>query len=65
MAKNTFYGDLAFSNANGVRIAHIMILSGDPSSKPLLLIMGLAGQMIIWDAERAFNRGLIPDGIAR
>lgn len=49
MAQDVYHSDLAFAKANGVNIAYDTF--GDPSSKPLLLIMGLAWQMIIWDDE--------------
>jgi pimeloyl-ACP methyl ester carboxylesterase len=34
--------------ANGIRIEYDTI--GDPSSPPLLLIMGLGGQLINWES---------------
>ena len=36
-------------NANNIQIEYDTF--GDPSSKPILLIMGLGGQMIEWDEE--------------
>jgi len=35
--------------ANGIQIEHETF--GEPSSSPLLLIIGLAGQLIFWDEE--------------
>jgi len=45
-------------NANNIQIEYDTF--GDPSSKPILLIMGLGGQMIDWDkefCELLVNRG--------
>jgi len=58
VAQDVFHSDLAFVKANGVKIVYDTF--GDPSSRPLLLIMGLAWQMIIWDDEfcsRLASRG--------
>jgi pimeloyl-ACP methyl ester carboxylesterase len=45
--------------ANGIRIEYDTI--GDPSAPPLLLIMGLGGQLIHWDAD--FCRQLAAKGL--
>jgi pimeloyl-ACP methyl ester carboxylesterase len=52
--------DEKFASANGVELAYQEI--GDPEGEPLLLVMGLATQMIAWDeglcqllAERGFR----------
>jgi pimeloyl-ACP methyl ester carboxylesterase len=39
----------AFAPANGIRLCYQTF--GDPADPPLLLIMGLAAQMIVWDDE--------------
>lgn len=39
----------AFAKANGIELCYDSF--GDPAAPPLLLIMGLAGQMIAWDEE--------------
>jgi pimeloyl-ACP methyl ester carboxylesterase len=39
----------AFAAANGIRLCYETF--GDPKNPPLLLIMGLAAQMILWDDE--------------
>ena len=39
----------AFAEANGIRLCYDTF--GDPAAPPLLLIMGLAAQMIAWDDE--------------
>lgn len=44
--------------ANGIRIEYET--SGDPSAPPLLLIMGLAGQLLEWNED--FCRGLAEKG---
>ena len=49
MAQDVYHSDLAFAQPNGVNIAYDTF--GDPSSKPLLLIMGLGWQMIFWDDD--------------
>jgi pimeloyl-ACP methyl ester carboxylesterase len=37
----------AFANANGIELCYDTF--GDPDAPPLVLIMGLAGQMVAWD----------------
>ena len=37
------------AKANNIEIEYATF--GDPSSKPLLLVMGLASQMIRWDVD--------------
>ncbi len=49
MNKDVPHSDLAIAQVNGIRIAHDTF--GDTSSPPLLLIMGLGGQMINWHEE--------------
>jgi pimeloyl-ACP methyl ester carboxylesterase len=49
MYKDVPHSDLAFAQVNGIRIAYDTF--GDTSSPPLLLIMGLGGQMINWHEE--------------
>jgi pimeloyl-ACP methyl ester carboxylesterase len=39
----------AFADANGIRLCYETF--GEPSNPPMLLIMGLASQMIVWDDE--------------
>ncbi len=39
----------AFAPANGIRLCYETF--GDPANPPLVLIMGLAAQMIVWDDE--------------
>jgi pimeloyl-ACP methyl ester carboxylesterase len=39
----------AVANANGIELNYDVF--GDPQASPMLLIMGLASQMIAWDAE--------------
>lgn len=45
----TAVGERAFAPANGIRLCYQTF--GDPANPPLLLIMGLAAQMIVWDDE--------------
>ena len=40
---------MAKVNANGIQIEYETF--GEPASSPLLLIIGLAGQLIFWDEE--------------
>jgi pimeloyl-ACP methyl ester carboxylesterase len=54
------FGDEQFAPANGLEICYQEM--GDPAGEPLLLVMGLATQMIAWDegfcrllAERGFR----------
>jgi pimeloyl-ACP methyl ester carboxylesterase len=49
MNKDVPHSDLAIAQINGIRIAYESF--GDTSSPPLLLIMGLGGQMINWHEE--------------
>jgi pimeloyl-ACP methyl ester carboxylesterase len=49
MTQRIPHTDLAFAKANGIEIAYDTF--GDQSDPPLLLIMGLGGQMILWDEE--------------
>ena len=44
----------AFVKANGIELCYDSF--GDPAAPPLLLIMGLAAQMIAWDATSAARR---------
>jgi pimeloyl-ACP methyl ester carboxylesterase len=41
--------NVAFASANGMRLCYETF--GDPAAPPLLLIMGLATQMILWDDD--------------
>ena len=41
--------NVAFASANGMRLCYETF--GDPADPPLLLIMGLATQMIVWDDD--------------
>ncbi len=43
------FGDEAMAPANGIELAYQEM--GDPEGRPLLLVMGLATQMIAWDEE--------------
>lgn len=45
----TAVGERAFAPANGIRLCYQTF--GDRANAPLLLIMGLAAQMIVWDDE--------------
>ncbi len=45
----TAVSEPAFAPANGIRLCYQTF--GDPSHPPLLLIMGLAVQMIVWDDD--------------
>ena len=54
------FGDEQFASANGIELCYQEM--GDPEGEPLLLVMGLATQMIAWDevfcgmlAERGFR----------
>jgi pimeloyl-ACP methyl ester carboxylesterase len=47
-----------YASANGIRICYETF--GDPAAPPLVLIMGLAAQMIVWDDE--FCRRLAAEG---
>ncbi|MCD6569162.1 MAG: alpha/beta fold hydrolase [Deltaproteobacteria bacterium] len=49
MTHNVLHSDPAIATANGIEIIYDMF--GDLSAPPLLLIMGLNSQMIIWDEE--------------
>ena len=49
MASRRKNSEVCFADANGIRIAYDTF--GKPSAPPMLLIMGLACQMIIWDDE--------------
>jgi len=46
------------ARANGVEIAYEIF--GAPEGRPLLLIMGLAAQMILWDVIHGRDDPLIP-----
>lgn len=50
--------ELRFAEANGIRIAYDAF--GEPEAPPLLLIMGLGSQMILWD--ESFCRQLAAQG---
>jgi len=39
----------AFADANGIRICYESF--GDPAAPPIMLIMGLAAQMVVWDDD--------------
>ena len=43
------FGDEQFAPANGIRLCYQEM--GDPDGEPLLMVMGLATQMIAWDEE--------------
>jgi pimeloyl-ACP methyl ester carboxylesterase len=43
------FGDELFAPANGIELCYQEM--GDPNGEPLLLVMGLATQMIAWDEE--------------
>jgi pimeloyl-ACP methyl ester carboxylesterase len=43
------FGDEQFAPANGIELCYQEM--GDPDGEPLLLVMGLATQMIAWDEE--------------
>ncbi len=45
----TIQPDVQYAGVNGLRLAYETF--GDPNARPLLLIMGLASQMLIWDEE--------------
>ena len=49
MTADVSHSDLAIANANGIEIAYDTF--GDPHAPPLVLIMGLGFQMIVWDEE--------------
>lgn len=49
MNKDVSHSDLTIAQINGIRIAYDTF--GDTNSPPLLLIMGLGGQMINWHEE--------------
>ena len=49
MTQNVPHSDVGIARANDIEIAYETF--GDPSSKPMLLIMGLGFQMIVWDDE--------------
>ncbi len=49
MARGLAHTDLAFAKANGIEIAYDTF--GYQSDPPLLLIMGLGTQMILWDDQ--------------
>jgi len=43
------FGDELFAPANGIQLCYQEL--GDPDGEPLLMVMGLATQMIAWDEE--------------
>ena len=49
MYENVLHTDQGLAHANGIEIAYDTY--GDPEAAPLLLIMGLGGQLINWDEE--------------
>lgn len=49
MTQKVPHSNQAFAQANGIEIAYDTF--GDPSAPPLLLIMGLGGQLINWHEE--------------
>ena len=49
MTQNVPHSDVGITKANGIEIAYETF--GDPGAKPMLLIMGLGYQMIVWDDE--------------
>jgi pimeloyl-ACP methyl ester carboxylesterase len=49
MTQNVPHSTQSFAEANGIEIAYDTL--GDPNAPPLLLIMGLGGQLINWHEE--------------
>ena len=49
MTQKVPHSNQAFAQTNGIEIAYDTF--GDPSAPPLLLIMGLGGQLINWHEE--------------
>jgi pimeloyl-ACP methyl ester carboxylesterase len=49
MSQKVLHSDQGLAHANGIEIAYDTY--GDPGAAPLLLIMGLGGQLINWDEE--------------
>jgi pimeloyl-ACP methyl ester carboxylesterase len=49
MSQKVLHSDQGLTHANGIEIAYDTY--GDPGAAPLLLIMGLGGQLINWDEE--------------
>jgi len=49
MTQNVPHSDVGIAKANGIEIAYETF--GDPGAKPMLLIIGLGSQMIVWDDE--------------
>ncbi|MFQ5399643.1 MAG: alpha/beta fold hydrolase [Anaerolineae bacterium] len=58
MSVNVAYSEAATAEANGIHIVYDTF--GDPTAPPILLIMGLGGQMIAWD--EAFCTQLAGEG---
>ena len=49
MTQNVPHSDVGIAKANGIDIAYETF--GDPGANPMLLIIGLGSQMIVWDDE--------------
>lgn len=49
MTHDVQHSDPGRARVNGIEIVYDTF--GDPSASPLLLVMGLGGQMIAWDEE--------------
>jgi len=49
MTQNVPHSNMGIAKANGIEIAYETF--GDPGAKPMLLIIGLGSQMIVWDDE--------------
>ena len=49
MGNNVLHSDSAIAKANGIEIVYDTF--GDSGAPPLLLIMGLGFQMIMWEDE--------------
>jgi len=49
MSTNEAVDRTAFADANGIRICYEPF--GDPANPPMILIMGLAAQMVTWDED--------------
>jgi pimeloyl-ACP methyl ester carboxylesterase len=43
------HGNASFADANGIKICYESF--GDPAAPPIVLIMGLAAQMVVWDDD--------------
>jgi len=47
--QNISRSEVKFAHANGIDIAYQTF--GDKDASPLILIMGLGSQMVLWDGE--------------